>query len=671
MGSGIFSIGVSALANAQIGLATTSHNIANANTDGYNRQRAVQVTNIPTLTGAGYVGTGAYISTVERIYNSFLAKQVASAQTAVSTLESYASSIGELNNLLADESAGLESALEGFFAGVNQVTADPASLTTRQTMVSGANNLAARFKSLSGQLDEQYQYVNNQVQNFVNAINSHSQQISKINQQIINARAANGQPPNDLYDQRDQLISELNKLVGVQTTTNDNGSLNVFFCNGQPLVVGVATTRLTVVPASGDPQRLTVGITTLNGPRELPESLISGGALSGVLQYRSESLDAAANSLGQIAASMALTFNAQHALGQDLLGNIDGETDFVADFFNLGAPRVVANTNNPAGAATVTADFLPASQSADGTFYTNLTTSDYRLDYDGMDYTLTRLSDGVSWSGTTLGASNPPSGLNGAIADQGFSIGAIGPFLPGSTYLIEPTRTAAQTIEVNPEISADVRKIAASTPVVVSSESKNTGTATITPGSVAPGYAVAGLPVTLEYDGATDDMGFPTTSDVTVTINGTPTTYPAGTPVPYTSGATYSFNGISFTLSGDVRDGDEFTIVRNSTGASDNRNALLLAQMQTGKTMAGNTASFSTVYARMVSDMGNKGAEVQTVLAAQETLLAEAQSARDSISGVNLDEEAVNLIQYQQSYQAAAKMLQIASELFDSILAIR
>jgi flagellar hook-associated protein 1 FlgK len=188
---------------------------------------------------------------------------------------------------------------------------------------------------------------------------------------------------------------------------------------------------------------------------------------------------------------------------------------------------------------------------------------------------------------------------------------------------------------------------------------------------VAPGYTApaSGTPVILSYSGG--DINFPASTDVTVTVNGVSTTYPAGTPVPYDNGASYTFDGISFTLNGMPQDGDEFTIARNSNGVSDNRNALLLAQMQTGKTMAGNTASFSTVYAQMVADTGNKGAEVQTVLAAQETLLAEAQSARDSISGVNLDEEAVNLIQYQQAYQAAAKMLQIASELFDAVLQIR
>ncbi|MDR0440616.1 MAG: flagellar hook-associated protein FlgK [Candidatus Accumulibacter sp.] len=680
MGSGIFSIGVSALSNAQLGLATTGHNISNANTEGYNRQRIIQTSNIPTLTGAGYVGNGAYVSTIERIYNSFLAKQVASAQTAVSTLDAYAASLGELNNLLMDESAGLESALEGFFAGVNQVTADPASLTTRQTMVSGANNLVARFKSLSGQLDNQYQYINNQVQSFVGSINSYSQQISQINQQIINARAANGQPPNDLYDQRDQLIAELNKVVGVHTTTNTNGSLNVFFGNGQPLVVGTSTTVLAAVPASGDPSRLAVGITIKGSPpRELPESLISGGALAGVLQYRSEALDAASNSLGRIAASLALTFNAQHALGQDLLGRIDGDANFAANFFNIDTSlHVVADMNNPSGAATITASFLPAERSDDGTFYTNLTTSDYRLDYDGTNYTLTRLSDGETWSDTAIGASSPPTGLNALIQDQGFSLAESGAPVAGSSYLIEPTRNAAQTLAVNPDIVADVRQVAAAAPIFAQADTSNTGTATISAGSVAPGYSVTGLPVTLSYSGG--GITFPAASSVTVTANGMPpATYPAGTPVPYTNGATYTFDGISFTLNGTLQNGDQFTIARNTNGVSDNRNALLLTQMQTGKTMAGTgtgagetgTASFSNIYAQMVSDMGNKGAEVQTVLGAQETLLAEAQSARDSISGVNLDEEAVNLIQYQQAYQAAAKMLQIASDLFNSILQIR
>ncbi|MDR0576317.1 MAG: flagellar hook-associated protein FlgK [Candidatus Accumulibacter sp.] len=669
MGSGIYSIGVSALNNAQLGLATTGHNIANANTDGYNRQRIVQSTNIPTLTGSGYLGTGAYVSTIERIYSGFLARQVTTAQTTLSALDAYAAAIGELNTLLSDRNAGLESALEGFFAGVNQVAANPTSLTTRQTMVSGAQSLVARFQTLNDQLNEQYKNVNSQIQGYVGTINSFGQQIAKINKQIVDAEAISGQPPNDLYDQRDQMIAELNKLIGTQTSINTNGSVNVFFGNGQPLVVGVAATTLVAMPASGDPTRLTVGIVNVGGTQELPESLLTGGALSGVLQYRSETLDAASNSLGRIAVSMAITFNAQHALGQDLLGRIDGDTGFVADFFNLGTPHVVANSNNPPGAATVTASFLPPSYNGeDSTFYTNLTTSDYRLDYDGTTLTLTRLSDKVSWSGATIAA------LNTAIdaspqGSQGFSIAAGGAMLAGSSYLIQPTRNVASTIAVNPTIAADVRQIAVATPIIASAGTANTGTATISPGSVMTGYTppAAGAPVTLAY--ANGDLTGFSSYPVTVTVNGVDTTYAAG-PVPYTNGATYSFAGMNFTISGTPRNGDTFEIARNSNGVSDNRNALLLAKMQTGKTMAGHTATFSTAYSQLVSDAGNKGAEIQTVQTAQQTVLDSAVSARNSISGVNLDEEAVNLIQYQQSYQAAARMLEIASRLFDSILAI-
>lgn len=670
MGSGIYSIGVSALQNSQLGLATTSHNIANANTDGYNRQRIIQTSNIATLTGAGYVGQGAHVSTIERIYSSYLAKQVYTAQTSVSELEGYSSSISELNNLLSDADAGLATALEGFFKGVNQVSSDPSSLTTRQSMVSAAETLVARFQSLDAQIDAQYQGVNSQVQGYVTSINSYSQQIATLNKQIIIAESASGQPPNDLYDQRDQLVAELNKLVGVSTTTNSNGSMNVFFGNGQQLVVGTTASSLAVVASSEDPTRLTVGIVNAAGTQELPESVIGGGALAGVLQYRSETLDEVANELGRIAASVALTFNAQHALGQDLLGNIEGDANFVADFFDLGSPSVIANTNNPTGSATVSASFSDPSYSDDGTFYTNLTTSDYRLDYDGTNLTLTRLSDNVSWSAASVAT------LNTAIAastegPQGFTLAASGTFAAGSSYLIQPTRNAAQSIEVNDTIAADVRQIAVAAPIRTSAGTANTGTATISAGSVATGYTApaAGSPVTLTYSSATGGLTGFSSYPVTVTVDGVDTTYASGT-VPYTNGATLSFSGISFTISGTPQNGDTFVIAKNTNGVSDNRNALLLAQMQTGKTMAGNTASFATIYAQMVGSAGNKGSEVKTVLAAQTTLLTEAEDARDSVSGVNLDEEAVKLIEYQQSYQAAAKMLQIASELFDSILAI-
>lgn len=673
MGSGVFSIGVSALQVAQLGLATTSHNIANSSTDGYSRQRIIQSANVAVLTGAGYIGSGSHVTTVERVYSSFIASQINTAQAKVSSLQSYADNIANLDSTLSDSDSGISTALEDFFSSISDVSSDPTSTTTRQTMVSAAETLAARFQSLNDLVNQQYENVNSQLQSTISTVNSYAQQISALNLQITKAESSSTQQPNDLYDQRDQLITELNQYVGVTTTTNSDGSYNVYFGNGQPLVTGTQTTTLVATPSSEDASRLTLGVKTTAGNVELPESLITGGSLAGILQYRSESLDSASAELGTIAATVALTFNAQHALGQDLLGDVEGDTNFVSDFFTISSPTVVANTNNPASAVDVSATYSTASQSDDGTFYTNLTASNYRLQYDGTTMTLTRLSDNTSWSVN----SNDISDLNTAIAassdgEQGFTLSATGTLVAGSSYLIKPTGDAAESVSVNSAISSDVRLVALAAPIATSADSSNTGSATISDGSVSTGYSMSNLPLTLSYDSSAGTLtGFPSGIDVTVTVDGTSTTYnTASSTVPYTSGATISFDGLSFSISGIPADGDQFTIDDNSSGVSDSRNAILLGDLQTGKTMSGNTATFATVYAQLVSDVGNKASEIDTLQTTQETILSNAQDSMDSYSGVNLDEEAANLLQYQQAYQAAAKVLEIASTLFDSILSI-
>ena len=482
----------------------------------------------------------------------------------------------------------------------------------------------------------------------------------------------NSQPPNDLYDQRDHLIAKLNEVVGITTTHSENGSLNVFFGNGQQLVVGTTASELTTMMSSSDPNRMVVGIVNAAGAQELPESLISGGAISGLLRYRSETLDMAANTLGQIAVSMALTFNAQHALGQDLLGQInDGASNFVPDFFKITDPGVVGNANNP-DQAMVTAQYMPPEyNSAEGTFYTKLTNNDYQLNYTAGTATLTRIPDGKQWTAAAI------AGLSTLVeSEEGFSISDGGLGAGPYSFLIQPTRNAAGRLTVNPAIAADVRQIAAGTPILATVVNGNTGTASISSGSVQPvypmvtppAYATAAYPLTLTYSGGM--ISWPSGS-MTISVDGV--TYgPSAGPATYINGATYTTDtGISFTISGNPKDGDQFEIRRNDNGVSDNRNALLLGKMQTGKTVAGNTATFSTRYSQMVSSVGNKGNEVNTILLSQQTVLRETIAARDELSGVNLDEEAANLLRYQQAYQASAKMLQIASSLFDSILAIR
>ena len=670
--SSIFGIGVSALQNAQYGLMTTGHNITNVNTDGYNRQRVIMGTNIAVLTGAGYVGQGAYVSTIERMYSSFLGAQVNQAQTTASSLEAFSTQLGQINNMLADPNSGLSPAMLDFFKGVQQVAADPSAVAGRQAMLSAAQALVARYQGLEARFTELYEGVNSQLQGYVGSINSYAQQIAKLNEQIINAQAATNQPPNDLYDQRDQLVSELNKLIGVNTTMNSDGSYNVYIGNGQQLVTRTQVSNLVAVPSTKDPSRMTIGLSTATGSQEMPESLISGGSVSGLLAFRSQFLDRATNELGRVAASMALTFNAQHALGQDLLGNIAGDPTFVGSFFTISGPKVIGNALNPASAASVSASFTSPLPN-NGNFYTDLTNSDYQLGYDGTNYTLTRMSDNVSWSAASVPA------LNAAVASsaqgpQGFQVSVSGGApAAGSSYLIQPTRELGRNIAINPVIAADVRQITAAAPVRAQTGNANTGNATISPGSVSTGYAApaAGSPVTLSFS-LGNLSGFPPATPVSVTNNGVTTNYPAPVAsIPYTNGATVAFSGISVQISGTPKDGDSFTVARNSNGVSDNRNALLLGKLQTQNTMAGGKSTFQGVYSQLVSEAGNKGREIQVTRDAQKALLQQAKTASDSLSGVNLDEEAANLLRYQQAYQAGAKMIDIGSKLLDTILAIR
>lgn len=636
MGSSVFNIGVSGLAAAQAGLLTTGHNISNASTPGFNRQQIVQSTNTPQFTGAGYFGQGTNVTTVQRVYNQFLASQTLSAQTRLSELNAYADQIRQVDGLLADSSAGLSTALNDFFRGVHEVAANPASIPARQSMLSMAQALVGRFQSVDGRLNEIRDGVDTQLASTVADINSYTTQIAALNQRIILAQAAGpGQPANDLLDQRDQLIAQLNQQVRVTTLTESDGSLSVFVGNGQAVVVGAQSYGLATMQSGEDASRMTVGITLASGgTAALPEAMLTGGTLGGLLAFRRESLDTAQNALGRIALGLAETFNAQHRLGQDLTGALGG------NFFTAPAPQVIT-PNNPPNGGTAAIGVAVASAA-------NLTTSDYRLTANGGgNYTLVRLSD----STTVFSATVLPQTVDGLTISL-----ASGAANAGDSFLIQPTRAAAHDIAV---ALTDARSIAAAAPIRTAASNGNSGTGAISAGSVnAPPPVNANL-----------------TQTVTITFNNPPTTFdvvgtgtgnPAG--VAYTAGGSISYNGWTVEIGGTPAAGDVFTISANSAGVSDNRNALLLAGLQTGKTLAGGTASYQSAYAQIVSDVGNKTREIQVTATAQESVVKQAEDAQQSLSGVNLDEEAANLLRYQQAYQASGKMIEIADKLFNTLL---
>lgn len=647
------SIGISGLMAANLGLTTTGHNIANASTPGYNRQLIVQGTNIAVLTGSGFVGQGTNVQTVKRVYDQFLYKQVLTAQSSVSEMDAYMSQISQIDNLLADTSAGLSPSLTDFFDGVQEVAANPSSIAARQSMISSAEALASRFQSLDQRLTEIRSGVNSQIVSEVAVINSYSKQIAELNHQIILARAGSqSQEPNDLLDQRDQLVADLNKEIGVTTVIQSDGSYNLFFGNGQPLVVGTLNYSLTAKAAADDPERMVVAMELTGGNKvELPESQITGGTLGGLVSFRSETLDAAQNALGRVAISLTQTVNNQHRLGQDLTGALG------TDFFNVADPTVIANSLNTSG-AVVSASFS-------STAAADLTTSDYQLTYTAANtFTLTRLSDGISWTGT--GAS-PAAALTDLmtvqVPGQGFNLSLTGAPNVGETFKIQPTRSGAESIRV---MVTDPRNVAAAAPMRSSAALANTGTGAISDGTVnspAPPNVNLQNQVTITFTSAT-------TYDVYDVTSGTS----LATGVAYTASADISYNGWTVQISGAPAMGDVFTVAKNSSGVSDNRNAVALAALQTTDTMLGAagsaTATFQEAYAQLVSEVGNKARQVEVIGKAQQNLLDEAQAARETMSGVNLDEEAANLIRYQQAYQASAKVISVASSLFDEILAI-
>ncbi len=644
----IFSIGVSGLNAAQAGLATTSHNISNASTPGYSRQEIVQTAAAPQLTGGGFFGQGVQVSTVKRIYSNFLASQVTQAQTQSSQLDSYYAQISQIDNLLGNSSAGLAPALNDFFSGVQAVAANPADVPSRQALLSSAGTLVSNFQSLDQQLEQIRDGVNSQIASSVSAINGFAQQIASLNQSVAQAQAGGaGQPPNDLLDQRDQLVTELSQQVQATVVKQSDGSYDVFVGNGQPLVLGDQGYSLSAVPSPADPQDTAVACDAGGSSVPLADSSLQGGPLGGLLAFRDETLDATQNALGRIAIGLGQAFNAQHALGQDLNGALGGA------FFTVPGPAVLPSSAN-AGSASVSATVADASA---------LTTSDYQLRYNGASggnesYTLTRLSDGA-----TMALSFPSAGgypYSTTVDGVALTIGAGA--AQNDSWKIEPTRDGASGIGV---AITDPAKIAAASPISTAASLRNQGDATISAGNVS---SAAGLPltgtITLTYSAAGNQL-----------IVSGPVS--AG-PFTYASGSTVSFNGISFAISGTPADGDTFTVQPNTGGVADNRNALALAALQTASTLgrdtgvAGSTPtlSFTGAYAALAAQIGDKTSAVQVQQSAQQSLLAQTQQAQQSVSGVNLDEEAANLLRYQQAYQAAGKMLQIASTLFQSILAI-
>ncbi len=558
MASGILDTAVSGLTTLQRSLQTVSNNIANVNTEGYSRQRVELGTNPAERTGEGFIGKGVHIKDIVRSYDQFTTAQLRSSTSTYSEAEQFQIMASRVDDLLASEETSLSPALKKFFNAVNDVTNDPTSVPARQSLLSESGNLVQRFSTMSSRLDELQSQVNSNLVSDVEKINSYAKSIAKLNIDIARQSDQSGvaYKTNDLLDQRDLLVNKLSELVDVSVVPEGNSMVSVFVGQGQTLVLSGQTREVVTQQSRLDTNKLEIGVKDpVSGNFQDITRQLSGGRISGSLNFRDKILDEAKLSLGAIAASVTMEFNRVHKFGYDLDGNAG------QDFFT-GIANVPV-TADPGNTGSITAVF-------DSAIINKIDNSDYRLNVGaGPSYTLTRLSDNSSISLTDSGGqlvATSPDSLPGIA----ITLGGTAP-VAGDTFLIRPTYDAAKNIAVN---LTDPRKIAAASSL-------------------------------------------------------------------------------------------------NSTGSAlvgDNRNALALAELESKAVMYDGTTSFKEGFVQLVSDVGNQTSSAKISASAQEVLLNNAKEQWSSVSGVNLDQEAAELIKLQQAYQASSQTIATTRRIFDTLM---
>lgn len=488
MASGILGTASSALLSFQRALATTGHNIANVNTDGFSRQRVDLSTQTPNSSGAGFIGNGVQIDGVQRSYDDFLERELRSSIGARDSSRTYAEFASVVDNLLADPNSGLSPALQNFFDSIQQVADDPTAIPARELMLSEAESLVASFRHIDGELDGLRERIGIEFRNQVAEINDLADSIASLNEDIALAfGSGTGQPPNDLLDQRDQLVLKLSEKIGVTTLEQSDHTLNVYIGNGQPLVVGQKAGSLSVQRNSLDSQQLDIAFSFGGGGSSLITDKISGGSLGGIIEFRKQVLDPSQNRLGQIAVSLAETFNAQHRIGQDLDGNPGSS---LPDFFAVTDPndQVFSNLTN-AGSSSLDVAFDTAT-------IDQLTADEFRLSYNGGTWTLENLTSGATDT-ITPGTTFTGHGLN-------IDLSVTGTAVDGDSYLLRPTRQGGNGIAAN---ITNPREIAAAAPVRIDGQTSGTGIPTNTGSGEFSSGTVTGslpaLPITLTYDDTT------------------------------------------------------------------------------------------------------------------------------------------------------------------------
>jgi flagellar hook-associated protein 1 len=618
----VLSTGTSALLAFQRALATTSHNVANINTPGYSRQKVDFATATPQNMGYGDVGNGTRITDIRRVADQLAISRLLDGSGELARLKQLSTLADRVDSLFSDTATNVSGVWSNFFDTVSGLSSNASGTADRQNMLDSAGNLVSRFKQLNESLNGLNSEVNNGLIAGASEVNRLAAEIAQING-AIGSNASTAAP--DLLDRRDQLIANLIGYTGGTAVMQDGGFMNVYTAGGQALVVGTSATKVTTVTDPYQPERLQLALETQGQKITLdPKNL--GGQIGGLLEFRETVLTPTQAELGRLAVGLASSFNDTHHLGVDLYGNMGG------DFFSFGSPRITGNAGN-----TGTANFSTA--------YGDLSKLDGQnvmLQFDGTTWQATRADTGAAIPMTGTGTAADPLVINGV------ELVMSGAPAANDRFLLQPTAGVAGSLSV---AITDTSRIAAAAPVKGVAGLTNTGTGKLT-----------GVAVT---DAANPDLRTPSaivfTSATEYTIDGTG-------PFTYNAGATISANGWSFVLDGAPKVGDSFNITPTPAGSSDNSNALLLAKVEDAKAFNDGTVTLNGALGGLTTLVGSAARAADYSLQAQQVITDQAQAARDSISGVNLDEEAADMLRLQQAYQAASQLISTADTMFQTIL---
>ncbi|WP_256830246.1 flagellar hook-associated protein FlgK [Pseudomonas sp. Pse1] len=675
----LINIGMSGLNASQAALATVGNNIANANAAGYSRQQIVQGTAGSQQVGGVFIGSGTTLADVRRVYNAYVDAQLQTTTSLNGDAQAYLDQVSSVDKLLSDKNTGVSAALGSFFASLQTAAGNPSDTSARQLLLTNAQTLSNRFNSISSQLTQQNEGINSQLSTLTSMVNQHTATIASLNQQITQY-GKSGSTPNNLLDARNEAVRSLNELVGVKVQEHD-GVYDISLGTGQSLVLGNTASTLTAVPGKTDKSQFSLQIDYPQSSIEVT-SVITGGKMGGLLRYRDDVLAPAINDLGRTALVVSDAINKQSGQGLDASGEFGSSLFNNINSAQAISQRSLATSGNSAGSGNLDVTIGDSSK---------LTTYDYQVTFSSdKNYTVKR-SDG-----TTLGpfdvTKNPPDMIDG------FSLKLNGGGLSaGDSFKVSPTRTGASDMAVQLK---DPNKLAFAAPLVADKGSSNSGSGVLSAPNLSSmldiyggadlsqlqGQIEGAMPVRIAFDAAKDgtqtyrvlneagdEIGtgsiVPGQSNK-VTIN-VPVLDAAGNPVKNPDGSNKTI-GFDTTISGSPGKGDSFDIKFNKDGKADNRNANELLALQNKATVgvSGASAGMSMggAYSHLVSTVGGKASQASVDGTANSAALEYAKSSRSSVSQVNLDEEASDLVKFQQYYTASSQIIKVAQDTFTTLI---